>query len=71
MTMAIAEQIALPKKRSRAIGKFFKNHSALLGGLIVLFFVIAAIVAPLVAPFDPIKPSFSSIRKAPSAIFWF
>ncbi|MGO4573819.1 ABC transporter permease [Microvirga sp. 2TAF3] len=71
MTLAIAEEVALPKKRNRILSKFMKNRGALVGAGIVLFFVIVAIAAPLVAPFDPIKPSFMTIRKAPSAVFWF
>lgn len=71
MTFAIAEEIALPKKRNRILSKFMKNRSALVGAGIVLFFVVIAIVAPLIAPFDPAKPSFMTIRKAPSAMFWF
>jgi ABC-type dipeptide/oligopeptide/nickel transport system permease subunit len=72
MTLAlVTEEIALPKKRSRVLAKFLKHRSAVLGAVIVLFFVLVAIVAPLIAPFDPIKPSFTTIRKAPSAMFWF
>ena len=71
MTIAIAEDITLPKKRSRILSKFLRNRSALLGAGLVLFFVIVALVAPLIAPHDPIKPSFATIRKAPSALFWF
>ncbi|GEO13180.1 ABC transporter permease [Microvirga aerophila] len=72
MTLALAaEEVALPKKRSRVLSKFLKNRSAVLGGVIVLFFILVAIVAPLIAPYDPIKPSFTTIRKAPSALFWF
>ena len=71
MTIAIAEDLVLPKKRSRILSKFLRNRSALIGAGIVLFFVIIAIVAPLLATHDPIKPSFSSIRKPPSALFWF
>ena len=71
MTLALTEEIALPKRRNRVLAKFLNNRSAVLGGAVVAFFVILAIVAPMVAPFDPIKPSFTSIRKAPSAIFWF
>ncbi|WP_439651759.1 ABC transporter permease [Microvirga puerhi] len=63
--------MALPKKRSRILTKFLKHRSALLGAGIVLFFVLIAIAAPLLAPFDPVKPSFSTIRKPPSALFWF
>jgi ABC-type dipeptide/oligopeptide/nickel transport system permease subunit len=71
MTIAIIDDIVLPKKRGRILSKFLRNRSALLGTGLVLLFVIIAIAAPLIAPHDPIKPSFSTIRKAPSAIFWF
>jgi ABC-type dipeptide/oligopeptide/nickel transport systems, permease components len=71
MTIAITEDLALPKKRNRVLAKFLKNRSALFGAVIVLFFVTIALMAPLVAPFDPVKPSFMTIRKPPSAIFWF
>ncbi len=71
VAVSAADDVALPKKRNRVLARFLKNRSAVFGGLIVLFFVIAAIVAPYVAPFDPIKPSFTSIRKAPSALYWF
>ncbi|MGO4704418.1 ABC transporter permease [Microvirga sp. 2MCAF38] len=71
MTLAITDEVALPKKRSRVLAKFLKNRAAVFGAAIVLFFVLVAIVAPFVAPFDPTKPSFSAIRKAPSALHWF
>jgi ABC-type dipeptide/oligopeptide/nickel transport system permease subunit len=69
--VAVADEVALPKKRSRVLSKFLKNKSAVAGAIIVLFFILAAIVGPYLAPYDPIKPSFTSIRKAPSALFWF
>ncbi|MFD2228384.1 ABC transporter permease [Microvirga arabica] len=53
------------------LSKFLKNKSAVAGGAIVLFFVLAALVGPYLAPYDPIKPSFTSIRKPPSELFWF
>jgi ABC-type dipeptide/oligopeptide/nickel transport system permease subunit len=74
MTSAVAvatADVPLPKKRNRVLTRFLKNRSAVFGALIVLFFILVAIVAPYVVPFDPIKPSFSSIRKAPSALHWF
>ena len=43
-----------------------------MGGLcVVAIFVIVAIAAPLIAPYDPIATSFSAVRKAPSAAHWF
>ncbi|NIX76180.1 ABC transporter permease [Microvirga terricola] len=71
MTLAITDEIALPKKRNRILAKFLKNRAAVFGAGVVLFFVLIALIAPLIAPFDPIKPSFSTIRKAPSALYWF
>ncbi|MBF9234429.1 ABC transporter permease [Microvirga alba] len=71
MTLAITDEVALPKKRNRILAKFLKNRAAVFGAAIVLFFVLIAIVSPFVAPFDPVKPSFSTIRKAPSALYWF
>jgi ABC-type dipeptide/oligopeptide/nickel transport system permease subunit len=71
VAVAPAEDPSFPKKRNRVLSQFLKNHSAVFGGLIVLFFLTVAIIAPYIVPFDPIKPSFSSIRKAPSAIYWF
>jgi peptide/nickel transport system permease protein len=34
-------------------------------------FVAMAIFAPWIAPYDPIATSFSTVRKAPSALHWF
>ena len=70
MTMAAAEQIALPAKtRSRALSVFLSNRAAVIGGIIVAFFVIAAVLAPYLAPYDPLKTGFLTIRKPPSALF--
>jgi len=38
---------------------------------VVAMFVAMAIFAPWIAPYDPIATSFSTVRKAPSALHWF
>jgi peptide/nickel transport system permease protein len=38
--------------------------------LVVVLFVVMAVGAPLLAPFDPNATSWSAIRKAPSALHW-
>jgi len=38
---------------------------------VVVFFILLAIFAPQVAPFDPLATSWSAVRKAPSAAHWF
>lgn len=70
MTLAVADEITLPRRRSRALGKFLRNRGAVAGGLIVAFFVALAVLAPLIAPYDPLKTSFLAVRKAPSALYW-
>jgi ABC-type dipeptide/oligopeptide/nickel transport system permease subunit len=55
---------------SRALRKFLRNRAAIVGGVIVLFFALLAIFAPLVTSFDPAATSFRAIRKAPSALNW-
>jgi peptide/nickel transport system permease protein len=70
MTMAASEQIILPARmRSRGLAVFLSNRAAVAGVLIVAFFVIAALIAPLIAPYDPLKAGFLTIRKPPSMQF--
>ncbi|MEO6362756.1 MAG: ABC transporter permease [Caldimonas sp.] len=47
------------------------RRGAVAGGLVVVVFVLVAVFAPWLAPFDPIETSWSAIRKAPSAEHWF
>ena len=54
---------AAPRSRNRAWGKFKRNHIAMLGLAIVLFFVALALLAPLVANHDPFQTSFTTIRR--------
>ena len=42
-----------------------KNHLAVIGGAIVLAFILLAIFAPWVTPHDPVAPNFRAIRKPP------
>jgi peptide/nickel transport system permease protein len=55
----------------RALRRLGHRPSALVGLGVVAFFVLIAIFAPVVAPYDPLATSWSAIRKAPSAAYWF
>lgn len=57
----------LPKRRSRAWAKFRKSPSALLGGIIVIFFVAVAILAPILPVPGPVETDWSAVRQAPNA----
>lgn len=53
------------------VRRFMRNKAAVAGLIVVGLFVLVAIFAPLLAPYDPIKTNWSEIRHAPSAAHWF
>ena len=58
--------------RWRQAARKLKHRPAALSGLaVVVFFVLLALLAPWVSPYDPVATSWSAIRKAPSAAHWF
>ncbi len=66
--------IALPARavprRNRGLAAFLRNRAAVVGALVVVLFAGCALLAPELAPFDPLKTNFLLIRKAPSALHW-
>ncbi|CAD0214521.1 diguanylate cyclase [Agrobacterium tumefaciens] len=71
--MTVLDQnLSVPAARqeSRAWKKMKRNKSALAGLIIVLFFAVLAIAAPILPIADPVATSWSAIRKAPSAAHW-
>lgn len=61
---------SMPRRRG-TLGKLMRNRSALIGGTMVLFFVLMAVLAPVLPLADPLKSNFLAIRKPPSELFWF
>ena len=57
----------LPRRQSRVWRKFRKNKAALLGGILVAFFVIVALLAPILPIPGPTETDWGAVRKAPSA----
>ena len=55
----------------RALRRFMAHRLAMFGLVVVVIFVLAAILAPWIAPADPLATSWSAIRKPPSAAHWF
>ncbi len=62
--------VPVTRQESRAWKKMKRNKSALVGMIIVLFFAVLAIAAPILPIADPVATSWSAIRKAPSATHW-
>ncbi|SKC44588.1 ABC transporter permease [Okibacterium fritillariae] len=68
MTDVLAVQT---KRRSRLrISKQLRTPLALTGGVIVAFWLLVAVFAPLIRPFDPLAQDFDRLQ-APSAAHWF
>jgi peptide/nickel transport system permease protein len=51
--------------------RLLHEPSALIGGAIVLFFIVLAVFASWLAPYDPNTPDWMAVRAAPSAAHWF
>ena len=71
MTAQILE--ALPAEEAlgeapwlRAVRRLVKRRAAMVGLGIVVFFILLAISAPLVSPYDPLATSWAAVRKPPS-----
>ena len=57
-------------RENRAWKKMKRNRSAIAGLIIIAFFTLLAIAAPLLPLADPLATSWGTIRKAPSAAHW-
>ena len=55
---------------SLVLRRFLGRPAAVAGLMVIVGFVLVAVLAPVIAPYDPIATSWSAIRKAPSAAHW-
>jgi peptide/nickel transport system permease protein len=73
--MAVSEALAVgfgeESPGARAWRRLLRRKSAVLGLMVIVVLVSVALLAPLIAPFDPAQQSWTSIRKPPSAQHWF
>jgi peptide/nickel transport system permease protein len=72
--MRAVTSVAIPREPTpaqRALRRLLRRRGAMLGLVIVLFFVLLAVFASSIAPYDPIATSWSAVRKAPSAQYLF
>jgi peptide/nickel transport system permease protein len=74
MTTAIVSPASMPREISpgrRALARLARRRGAMIALGVVAFFILLALLAPGIAPYDPLATSWTAIRKAPSAAHWF
>jgi peptide/nickel transport system permease protein len=64
-----ADEIESPARR--ALRRLFQRKGAVVGLAVIMAFILLAVFAPLIAPYDPIATSWTLVRKPPSAQHWF
>ncbi|SEE37411.1 ABC transporter permease [Bradyrhizobium erythrophlei] len=68
-SLAAAETLESPARRAGR--RLIRRKGAVLGLAVIALFVLLAVFAPLIVPYDPIATSWSLVRKAPSMQHWF
>jgi peptide/nickel transport system permease protein len=75
-TLTVSASVASPaiplhQSPARLALRRFLSRPVAVGGLVVIVvFIGVAAFAPLISPYDPIATSWTTIRKAPSALHW-
>src|SRR5207244_12214081 len=74
MTSATTVAATIPREVSpgrRALDRLARRRGAMIALGVVVFFVVLALLAPGIAPYDPLATSWSAVRKAPTEAHWF
>jgi peptide/nickel transport system permease protein len=73
--MAVADVaiIELPHESpgARAWRRLLRRKSAVFGLVVIVLFVLMAVLAPWIVPYDPTQQSWTAVRKPPSWQHWF
>jgi peptide/nickel transport system permease protein len=57
--------------RVRAVRRLFMRRAAVFGLLLIVLFALLAVLAPVIALYDPTAQSWANVRQAPSLAHWF
>src|SRR5258705_3146965 len=57
--------------RAHSLRRLLRRPAAGIGLTVIVIVVAVALLAPVVAPYDPLATSWTAIRKAPSSAHWF
>ena len=64
-----ADELESPARR--ALRRLLARKGAVVGLVVITTFILLALFAPLISPYDPIATSWTLVRKPPSALHWF
>src|ERR1700756_2898617 len=67
----VTDTRALDSPARRARRRLFRRKAAVTGLVVLTLFILLALLAPVIVPYDPIATSWSLVRKAPTALHWF
>ena len=67
--MELSDELESPARR--AWRRLLKRKGAVAGLVVIVLFIVLALFAPLIVPYDPIATSWLLVRKPPSALHWF
>jgi peptide/nickel transport system permease protein len=66
-----ADADALESPSRRALRRLLRRRGAVVGLVVIAAFVLLAVFAPLVSPYDPLATNWALVRKPASAAHWF
>ena len=55
----------------RALRRLFKRKGAVVGLIVIVAFILLALFAPLIVPYDPIATNWALVRKPATSAHWF
>src|SRR6266849_1064121 len=64
-----ANELESPARR--ALRRVLQRKGAVVGLIVIATFIMLALFAPWIVPYDPIATSWTLVRKPPSALHWF
>jgi peptide/nickel transport system permease protein len=64
-----AERLESPARR--ALRRLFRRKGAVVGLVVITTFILLAVFASLISPYDPVATSWTLVRKPPSMLHWF
>jgi peptide/nickel transport system permease protein len=70
VTTAGAATIPIQSPARLAVISFMQRPVAVMGLVVIVAFILIAVFAPLLAPYDPLATSWLAIRQAPSRAHW-